>query len=208
MKTISQALGGAAQQMIQKTIKIKPTHPFEGHTTFDRRNEARGALFCEIKAFADSMTTGNGRWLAILGKSGTGKTHLAREVFSHAKRNFSGWVDPDRGNYQLRQFLWLDARKLAQRLRDGEWELRDRIAGAFLVVLDDIFATRDPSGFVLDELEAALNSRLGKWTVITSNLLHGQIADQDPRIASRLRRNGSTVLEIKKLPDWNARLAQ
>ena len=178
---------------------------FDAISTFDRSHPGRQALWERAKAYTDEIEPRKvGRWLTLLGRYGTGKTHLAKEIYQWAKRNYSGFRDPDNGDYWQREFLFLDARDMAERLRNGEWELRDRIRSAFLVVFDDLFAARDTTGFVLDQVEAALNSRVGKWTVITSNLLKREIADQDPRIASRLNRNNGQVLEITKLSDWDA----
>ena len=67
---------------------------------------------------------------------------------------------------------------------------------AWLLVIDDFGTQYDKSGFVLSKLFELINRRMGKWTVITSNLNLKQIAnDVDPRIASRLVRDGNRVVD-------------
>lgn len=66
----------------------------------------------------------------------------------------------------------------------------------FLVV-DDVGANRDNTGYVTGRLGNLLGERAGKWTVVTSNLTMEQISERlDTRIASRLVRGNNRVVEI------------
>ena len=51
------------------------------------------------------------------------------------------------------------------------------------------------STFAIDKLYELLNERLGKWTVLTSNLTLTQFQEWDQRIASRLIRDGNECVE-------------
>ena len=65
-------------------------------------------------------------------------------------------------------------------------------------MIDDLGAVRDPTGFMADNYLRILNKRLGMRTVITCNLMADQIAETiDARIASRLFRNGSRVVQTE-----------
>lgn len=79
------------------------------------------------------------------------------------------------------------------------------LASERFVVFDELGADRDPSGHIRDCLARTLCSRVGKWTIITSNKTLEQIgADIDTRIASRMIRDGSEVVEVE-LTDYSLR---
>jgi hypothetical protein len=66
-------------------------------------------------------------------------------------------------------------------------------------------ATVPRHGMSASKLYDVLESRLGKWTVLTANVSLSQIGELlDPRIASRMIRNNSVVVDVN-LPDWNLR---
>jgi len=83
-----------------------------------------------------------------------------------------------------------------RKLRGAEyWRLDDAI-DANLLLLDDIGASSD-SSFSLEQLYSLLESRIRKWTVITSNLTLEEIGQRmDTRIASRLIRHNNVCVEV------------
>lgn len=140
------------------------------------------------------------RWLTLCGYSGTGKTHCARRVWgwiSKTPKFNSPAIAPE---YTPRFLLWHD---VVARLRQGDsWDwFRDLQRWPF-VVIDDMGAERDPSGFAADNLYAVMAMREGRWAMFTSNLGMESISRIDTRIASRLIRNGSQVVEVNA-PDFN-----
>lgn len=82
------------------------------------------------------------------------------------------------------------------KLYGGEYDGFEEIAGEYLLAIDDFAATHDPSKFGVSKLMELMNKRERKWTVFTSNLNMQQIAEMDTRIASRLIRHGSKVIEM------------
>lgn len=137
-----------------------------------------------------------GRWLTLEGKNGCGKTLLARQLFAQARRLNPGnrgmwgpfygfdWI-PDQPTC-----TWIDGPSFASRFRAGEYTLPESFAHDWCVVFDELGADRDPSSFVADGLHRFCASRLGKWTIFTTNLTTQEIADRiDARVASRLIRD-------------------
>lgn len=137
-------------------------------------------------------------WLSFCGPSGTGKTHLASAVFSSLKTAFA---DHESLICGALKFTWP---RLLPRLREGAYFLLDDIRDANLVFLDD-FGTERPTEFALEKLYEIIESRSRKWTILTSNLSAQQIAERmDTRIASRLIRDGSQVVDVVA-KDFNLR---
>lgn len=100
-------------------------------------------------------------------------------------------------------------RKVASDLKGGSYGLIEDLSDDWFVVLDDIGTAHDPSGFIASALDRILNSRLRRWTVITCNLSLKEIAAKiDARIASRMIRDDSVVIELAGLPDFNTRASE
>lgn len=131
------------------------------------------------------------RWLTLCAASGSGKTHLALRIRDIAREQL---------RYQKCQ-RWTVTR-YADMLRSGNWDLQAHLERLDLLILDDLGAER-MSDMIRASLYDLLNSRLGKWTVITSNVnLRGIAEDIDGRIASRLIRGGSVVIEVDDARDY------
>jgi DNA replication protein DnaC len=131
------------------------------------------------------------RWITFLGNSGTGKTYLAKTLFSLAVKRLGTAAT----NYIVRSCYWPD---FVQRLRDGTaYGERNDMKLWPVLLLDDIGAERDVSGFATEELNTLLGCRMGKWTILTANLEFDRVTQLDQRIASRMYRDGNICLEIK-----------
>lgn len=138
------------------------------------------------------------RWLTLCGASGCGKTHLARELYNWYGRYHSAFRHPDTGAWNSRQYAFKDVSILASDLKKGLYGHATDLERCHFLVLDDLGAERDVSGFLAEQLLKLLNRRLDKWTVITSNLTLSQISDTlDARIADRMRRGNNIVVESK-----------
>lgn len=130
------------------------------------------------------------RWLALIGASGTGKTHCARKLWQYARPRFSE-VEL---SYIPHIIYWPD---FIQKLRGGEgFAKREDMKRWPVLCLDDIGAERDPSGYAQEELNTLLGCRMNRWTILTSNLTIAALQAIDQRITSRLIRGHNICIGI------------
>jgi len=158
--------------------------------------------------FAADVNNRTPYWLSFLGTSGTGKTHLAKMLYKHFMgcSRFNLDYDPKVNKIVGNTGQFCDWRRLTADLRSGDYGLIEDLTGDWFVVLDDVGSSYDPNGFVASALDQVLNGRLRKWTVITCNYGLAEIAERmDTRIASRMIRDDSIVVECGDVPDYNAR---
>jgi DNA replication protein DnaC len=129
------------------------------------------------------------RWISFLGDSGTGKTHLGSRCFNFLWR---------RTNWRACSYIghvvyWPD---FVQRLRSGEsFGKRDDMKRWPVLMLDDIGAERDTTGFASEELNTLLGCRGDKWTILTANVTLQKLAQIDQRIASRVVRGKNIAVQ-------------
>lgn len=149
-------------------------------------SEAESAL-AEALAFVSDTRNGKGRWLSLLGSSGVGKTHLARgirEEFPGSKNKFIRWIT------------------VCDYMRSGDFGVLDAMADAAVLICDDIGAAYETDLSRAKIYELA-ERRINKPTVFTSNLDLQQVAKEiDSRVASRMVRDGSRVVQFRDCPDW------
>jgi DNA replication protein DnaC len=131
------------------------------------------------------------RWITLLGVTGTGKTHCARRLWKH----LSDRLDWRSAEFVQSEIYWP---KFVSELRSGNAfdKFRDLWQWPAILV-DDIGADRDTTGFATDQLNTLLGSRGDKWTIITSNLTLEQLGKVEPRIADRIIRPPNIFLEIR-----------
>lgn len=140
------------------------------------------------------------RWLSFLGGSGTGKTFLSKMLYAAASYDSSLSK-----HHSLLCGVWKTFwPKLLSQLRDQKFYLIEDLSDANFLFLDEIAVEHDPSGFGRDKLCEVLTRRVGKWTLLTSNLTLEKISSIDARIASRMIRGGSVVCDCETL-DYNLR---
>lgn len=167
----------------------------------DSRDQAQLSRMVEMTArFMKALKAGQSpRWLSFLGTSGSGKTHLARKVWSWFKG--SSFFQPE-VNPETKEIFypgsWIFWPNMASELlnNSGYGRLED-LSNEKLIVLDEIGADRDPSGHIRDCLSRLLTARIGKWTILTSNKTLGDIErDIDARISSRIIRDENLVVDV------------
>lgn len=132
------------------------------------------------------------RWLSLLGASGVGKTHLAESV--------KAVLVQERPHLLTQCWKW---QKAVSMLRGGEWTFVEYLVREVdVLILDDIGA-ENITPAILSALNRVVDGRLGKWTMLTSNLLPEHIGEHlDARIASRLYRGNNVVCRVKDAPDF------
>jgi DNA replication protein DnaC len=130
------------------------------------------------------------RWLSLIGSSGTGKTHCAKKLWQYAKEK----CDWSKFEYFPKTIFWPD---FIQELRSGNaFEMRNEIKRWPVLMLDDVGAERDPSGFAAEELNTLLGIRMDRWTLITSNKDLEGLKSVDARIASRMVREKNICVSV------------
>ncbi len=145
------------------------------------------------------------RWLSLLGPSGVGKTHVLKQALAClASANARGlWKLPTPTGYRGPQMAHLIPAV----------DLEDFRAARDYAKYDVIYIEDIGSGATLDKgAGAVLRSRIAellqlrssRWTILDANLYRGEIEKQlDGRIASRLKRDGSWMIEIAdEVPDF------
>lgn len=146
-------------------------------------------------------------WLALLGQSGCGKTHLCTAVCAQLLR-------------QGREVVYMSWRQEAARLKAGDLEERQRLLKSFceaeVLYIDDLFKTgRDQNGAMVPtqaDMNLAftlLNSRYigAKPTILSSELLMGELLELDEATAGRLlERCGANLCVINPDRGKNHRL--
>lgn len=167
------------------------------------------AMLVAIARLVGAMKRGEEpRWLSLLGSSGGGKTYLARRAwhwFSTGPLFRTSMVDAiETGRteacYPGQWCYWPHV--AAELLGNRGYDWLKELGQEKFVVLDEIGANRDPSGHVRDCLAQVLCCRVGKWTIVTANsTLENIEKNLDPRVASRMIRDGNTVVELD-LPDY------
>lgn len=143
-------------------------------------------------------------WLSLLGTSGAGKTMLARAITKIFRHQIKDTIISETETRIVRASGGFKAWPiLINEVRDGEHRMFQDICDDYFVCLDDIGAEHT-SPFSLSKLYQFFNAREKKWTVFTANLSLQQLGDIDTRIASRMIRNGSVVVDVD-VPDYNLR---
>lgn len=177
----------------------------------------------EAVSFVDDLFSDKTpRWLSLLGTSGAGKTMLAKIIWrafrdhlymninwprTKATQAFTAEGKPTRWGEVIRWrggfIRWQSA---MNRMLEGDYGfLQDLRAYDFFVIDDIVSEYQKLRELSASKLYDVMESRLGKWTVITANLGLEAIGNVlDPRIASRMIRNSSVVVDVD-VPDFNLR---
>lgn len=172
----------------------RPRPTFQDFKTFKDKTLVR--MLDQAKTFCHQVNY-NGApdpyWLSFCGTSGTGKTFLADIMFDQLRGKKSLMDHPSLTCGTMRKH-WPS---VLQRIYDREsWHIDDMV-DAHLLLLDEVSCSADAKGFEREWLWRVLSGRAHKWTIITSNHSLEQIASLiDVRIASRMVRDGSVVVEI------------
>lgn len=157
------------------------------------------------------------RWLTLWGTNGTGKTFLASLIVEAVRERLTVGLQatPTRPQGELmapggrrqrgpRVLRWAPLMEAYQGKQEITPKL-DAARAASILLLDDIGAEHITPA-TLAKLSALLDARLGKWTVITSNLSPDGWKAIEPRISSRFIRGGSVHVQCDTL-DFSTRRA-
>lgn len=142
---------------------------------------------------SDLVTQKNPRWITFSGKSGVGKTMLAKNIYSEFYENHR-YYERENGTTGRYDCGFYSATKITNTIRAGDFGIIEQLKREHLVCIDDILAEH-PSDFIASQWYDILNARLGKWTILTTNKTLNQIANEvDARIASRIIRDNNELI--------------
>ena len=145
------------------------------------------------------LANGEGKWFALLGASGSGKTHLCSAVA----------VELIRQGKEVKYMLWKDdCRKIKKDNFDGDGSLIDYYKNVEVLYIDDLFKTGKLDGQIQQatagDINIAfeiLNSRVvqKKITIISSESSIDDLFDIDEAVAGRIKQMcGEYCLNISK----------
>lgn len=176
-------------------------------------NEAHKAVQWWINDIANKQNDRR-RWITLFGRSGCGKSHLMAAAKSHLEAYFTERerqkvgeryaeaYTPCTSQYiQLRPWASL----FGELMKENGAGLMAYLQKIEVLMLDDIgselIASERAQSASMKVLYELLDARLGKWTMITSNLAPEQIPDS--RIASRLFRGNNIIIDMREAKDYS-----
>jgi DNA replication protein DnaC len=145
------------------------------------------------------LEKGEGKWLAFLGASGCGKTHLCSAVA----------IELIRRGKEVKYMLWKDdSRKIKNDNFDGDGTLIEYYKNVEVLYIDDLFKTgksegglQKPTAGDINLAFEIINSRVAqkKITIISSESSIDDLFDIDEAIAGRIKQMcGEYCLNISK----------
>ncbi len=147
--------------------------------------------FIKTRSFAENFTTGSGKNLLLIGKTGTGKTHLSTAIAKTViEKGFSVLYDSTQNILSA-----FESDKFRSPRDDSEFK-SDKYLDTDLLILDDLGA-EFTTQFTVSCLYNLLNTRYnrGLSTVISTNLSDEELqAKYEDRIFSRLVGQDTEIL--------------
>lgn len=191
METMQDIAPRAAKLIATPEPSTTPANTLDFDWNFDTPTAEHRDAVNACARFCEDVAAKRYRWLSLLGKSGRGKTHLARRIDAWRQTRGKG----------LYFYRWLDLVAQFRGDRDTIPKFMERCDINRLLIVDDIGAGYETE-FAAAVLAEIAERRVGKPTVFTSNLSLEQIAGIDSRIASRMFRGNSEVFTFKAAPDY------
>lgn len=204
MITLAETLPAAMRSLVHGEAGEVEIHPHVAAWPwrFEVYHPGLAAVLPAVQGFCSAVLRREQprRWLSLLGPSGVGKTHLLKQAFACIG---AAWRLPTRTGWRGPQMA-----HLVPALDLADYRAPRDYAGYDLVYIDDI-----GSGAAVDKGAGAvtrsrvaelLQLRSNQWTMLDANLYRKEIDAQfDGRIASRLKRDGSWMVEIsQEVPDF------
>lgn len=165
----------------------------------------RGVLVAVLVWCSDVITRQEPHWLTLLGPSGIGKTFILKQALAFLRAHEEDWKPRTPTGFRLPSIV-----HLKPSIDLDAYDAAKEFAGRDLVYVEDVGSGQGldkGAGAVLaGRIAELLQLRTGKWTLLCANLGIEDIETKiDGRIASRLKRDGSVLIEISnKVPDFNA----
>lgn len=187
METLASALVHAATMTSPAAATpASPTEPPQWQPAADTSEPTFAKAARNVALMVAAVRAGKapGKWLTLSGLPGVGKTMLANQAFAEI-RTFAF------------SYAFIRERDFDSELRGGNWTIARMFERMDFVVFDDLGSTRDTSGLLANAIAEFVAVRERRWTLWTTNLTLEQVREIDPRIASRLIRDGNRFVRIE-----------
>lgn len=183
-------------QWQDKWLPLKITHP--------ALNALRDSIYFYCAGYAKNPRAG--RTLIIYGENGTGKTRTTRHVAHWAKRialKIPQVADGDENSVQVPECRRVHWPSIVDGFKKQEFAIIEDLIRCCLLIIDDVGAEHDPSGFGKEQLYILLSRREQRWNLITTNLPPSEWDRVlERRIASRFFRNSEHV-DLSGVSDYS-----
>lgn len=196
-----------------------------GNETPEERKALEAMLSSARQFVADMVEGASPRWLTLIGRSGAGKTHLAKRIaqFVGARgREIYDLYERPRKDAGLENYLsgfsyaqegglMVKWPRLMDEMRSGDFHRYGLTGTDWFKVVDDLGldsfdATAEATMLARGKMASLCDRRLGRWTVITTNYTRRQLGDLfDRRIPSRMMREGNVIVDASVVRDFNVR---
>lgn len=224
---IGQALASLVPATRESQILTDPSFDWDWNLVGNETAEELDALakmLREAKRFCSELANGfQPRWLCFLGTTGNGKTFLSKQICAYVRKVGESTYNARRVGLDNPETCWSYAQegptfakwlKVLDAARNGDYGPSTRAGRDWFKCLDDVGAEgvnekREAYAFASNLLGKIADERVGKWTVLTSNFSRRQIAERfDPRVASRMTRDGGTIVDASGVRDYQIRLEE
>lgn len=193
MKTINQLLSSGEIDP-ENPVKKRDYTPVRYDLEYEITHAETDKMHKAVQWFINDVINGQRPYnLSLLGKSGTGKTHLATRAIGVLRKHF-----PHRERY-IQDFPWS---YVVDKIRQHDHGIvRYLINTNHILALDDVFS-KDESAATKSAFQQITEGRLNKWTIYTSNFTLAGLDAIEARTASRLVRGESKVVTITDADDY------
>ncbi len=201
MQTLAQNLRAAVAPPGPNAPAELHLHVLDWPWRFDVYHPGLRPVLPAVQAFCSAIIRREPprRWLSLLGPSGVGKTHVLKQALAclQSAAAHGHWRIPTPTGHRSPQMAHLiPAVDLEDYRAPRDYARYD------LIYIEDIGSGaaldhRGPGAVTRSRIAELLQLRSGKWTLLDANFYRKEIETQlDGRIASRLKRDGSWMVEV------------
>lgn len=166
-------------------------------TTAQKITDLENAVWEFISAYYKNPA--RGRTLVLTGENGCGKTKTAMAIHNWA--TFVAREHPVSGHLPVSEFVQWPL--VVDALKRKEFSIVEDLVSCELMIVDDVGAEHDPSGFGSEQLYLIMSQREFKWNIFTTNFSPEDWPKRfERRIASRLYRNAEHI-DLRGVPDYS-----
>jgi DNA replication protein DnaC len=183
-------------QLDQETIDwLNRYRPFSTRNNHPAITNAVLTILTLIRNYLESPFTGT--FLTITGNIGVGKTTLLNRIHDFMTKDHGACPAsaPLGKTVTYKRVRWPD---LVSLHRNEQAALINELQDSSFLLIDEALAKTDPFGQDNYGFTQFIDRRQDnrRWTVISTNRSFAEISETDARVADRLLRNGSQIIEL------------